>query len=149
MSNTVSSTAVSDNGCNGTVKYQFCKSTSDSTSNCSSSNISSWLSTTGYTFNSLSDGTKYYYFVRTQDGLGNTSDWSSSTSSTQDNTAPAISFDKNSGVAANSHSVVVTASDSTSKLAASQKIKYRWQTDSTCSTTGSQYTEVALSPTAA
>ena len=66
-----------------------------------------------------------------------------------DKTSPAISFDKNSGTAANSHSVTVTASDSTSKLAASQKIKYRWQTSATCSTTASDYTEKALSPTTA
>ena len=62
--NTVYSEAVSDNGCNSTVQYQFCKSTTNNTSNCSGNNISSWLSTTEYTFNKLSDGTKYYYFVR-------------------------------------------------------------------------------------
>ena len=91
-SNAVASTAVSDNGCNATVKYQYCKATSNSTWSCSSSNISSWLSTTWTTFSSLTDGTKYYYFVRTQDGLWNTSVWSASTSSTQDNTAPVVAL---------------------------------------------------------
>ncbi len=62
---------------------------------------------------------------------------------------PSVSFDKQSGSVAKSHSVVVTVSDSTSKLAASQSIKYRWQTGSTCSTTTSQYTSAALSPTTA
>ena len=63
---------------------------------------------------------------------------------------PTISFNKNSGTAAKSHSVVVTVSDSgVCKLAASQKIKYRWQTSATCSTKASDYKEIALSPTAA
>ena len=37
------------------------------------------------------DGQKYYYFVQSRDWLGNTSAWSASTFSTQDNTAPTIS----------------------------------------------------------
>ena len=80
------------------MKYQYCKATSNATTNCSSNNISSWLTTTGNTFSSLSDGQIYYYFVRTQDGLGNTSSWSASTSSTQDNTAPVIALSGSANV---------------------------------------------------
>ncbi len=64
-----------------------------------------------------------------------------------DTQAPIVSFDKESGEENTSHSVVVTVSDSPAWLPANQKIKYRWQTSSTCSTTNSDYTEKALSPT--
>jgi phosphopantetheinyl transferase (holo-ACP synthase) len=47
---------------------------------------------------------------------------------------PEVTFDKNSGTAAKSHSVVITVSDIEDGLAANQNIKYRWQTDGTCST---------------
>lgn len=62
----MTSSKVSDNGCNGSVSYQYCRNTSNSTSSCTAS---SWLSTTGTTFESLSDGQIYYYFVRAKDGL--------------------------------------------------------------------------------
>ena len=64
-----------------------------------------------------------------------------------DMTKPLVTFSAQSGAAASSHSVTLTASDSTSKLAASQKIKYKWSTSSECGTAG--FTEKALSPTTA
>ena len=130
-SNTVYSYTTTDHGCSSTVQYQFCKSTDANTNSCSSSNISSWLDGTSHTFTNLSDQ-KYYYFVRTKDWLGNIGSWSSSTYSTQDSIKPSITFDKNSGAAAGSHSVVVTVTDTWSKLANNSKLRYKWTTDSNC-----------------
>ena len=88
LSNTVISSTVTDNGCNGSVQYQFCYNTANSVENCTTSN---WTSSATATFNSLTDWTKYYYFVRSKDELWNTSEWSASTYSTQDATAPVLS----------------------------------------------------------
>ena len=149
LSNTVSSNTVSDNGCNQTVQYQFCKSETSSNTSCTNiSNLSSWTTTPTATFNNLTDGWKYYYFVRSNDGLWNISNWSTSTNSTQDNTKPTITFDKNSWSAASSHTVKVTVSDTGSKLAASQTLYYRWQTGATCSMIQSQYSALSLNNSA-
>ncbi|MFZ5391911.1 MAG: LamG-like jellyroll fold domain-containing protein [Patescibacteria group bacterium] len=91
--NTVTSNTVNDTGVGG-VNYQFCFSNSDSTENC---NSSAWLTTNSYTFTNLAHEVKYYYFVRSKDALNNTSVWSGSTSSTQDNVAPAILSIENIG----------------------------------------------------
>jgi len=85
-SNQVTSTTVTDAGTGG-VQYQFCQNTNNSTENCTNSN---WSDTPSYTFTNLSHDTKYYFFVRSRDNLQNTSTWSSSVSSTQDNIAPTI-----------------------------------------------------------
>lgn len=129
--NTVYSYTTTDRGCSPTVQYQFCKSITNNTNSCSSSNISSWLDETSHTFTNLSNQ-KYFYFVRTRDWLGNIGSWSSSTYSTQDSIKPTITFDKNSGAAAGSHSVVVTVTDTWSKLENNSKIRYKRTTDSTC-----------------
>jgi hypothetical protein len=83
-SNAVASTTATDTGVGG-VQYEFCRNTTNSTSGCTSSG---WLGTNSHTFSSLTNGQIYYYFVRSRDSLGNTSTWSASTSSTQDNAAP-------------------------------------------------------------
>ena len=133
LSNTVTASTVTDNGCNGNVQYQFCKSTADSTTNCSDTNLSNWSSSTSATFTNLTDGQKYYYFVRTKDGLWNTSEWSSSTSSTQDNSAPNISFENpvNQGPSI-ADDVAVDWDDATVK-------KWKYSDTNSCPTISSSY----------
>ena len=84
--NFVSTSGSTDSGVGG-VQYEFCRNTTDTTTDCTSSG---WTSNTNYTFSSLSDGEIYYYFVRAKDSLDNTTDWSQSTSSTQDNSSPNV-----------------------------------------------------------
>ncbi len=49
---------------------------------------SDWTVSTGHDFSSLIDGVTYYYRVKSRDALGWESSWSSTTSSTQDASAP-------------------------------------------------------------
>ncbi len=48
-----------------------------------------WITNTFFEFTGLTDGQQYFYRVQAKDELDNTSDWSGSTQSTQDATAPA------------------------------------------------------------
>lgn len=92
-SNTVSSSTSTD-GWAGWVQYEFCMKTSSTvpSSSCDGT-TSSWTTSNSTTFSSLSIGSTYYYFVRSRDGLGNTTAWSSSTYSQQISSAPpTISF---------------------------------------------------------
>ena len=85
LTNTVASSVATDAGVGG-VQYEYCRNTTNVTAGCTSSG---WGAATGATFGSLTDGQIYYYFVRSKDSLNNISEWSASTSSTQDNAAPA------------------------------------------------------------
>jgi cysteine-rich repeat protein len=67
------------------VEYQFCRNTTNSTTDCIAGE---WTSNPEHTFTWLADGQIYYYFVRARDSLNNTTGWSSSVSSTQDASAP-------------------------------------------------------------
>lgn len=140
LSNTVSSNTVSDNGCNPSVQYQFCKSETQSLGSKNCPDSSNWVTQPQATFSNLTDGKIYYYFVRAKDGLWNTSNWSDYTSSTQDNTRPIITFDKNSWPAAQTHTVKVTITDTGSHLINNEKLYYRWQTSNTCSNIETNYT---------
>ncbi|MFZ2911957.1 MAG: LamG domain-containing protein, partial [Candidatus Absconditicoccaceae bacterium] len=88
VSNTISSTTVTDGGVGG-VQYEFCINTGNNTTSCL---------TTGLTINNrinftgLVNSQVYYYFVRSKDGLGNNSSWSTSTSSIQDSESPSTSM---------------------------------------------------------
>ena len=84
LSNTVASSVATDTGVK-CVEYEYCRNTTNSTSGCTSSG---WTGTNSSTFGGLSNGQIYYYFVRARDTLLNTTAWSASTSSTQDNAAP-------------------------------------------------------------
>lgn len=136
LTNTVSSNTVTDNGCDQTVQYQF--NISETSTNYNA--LSSWTTSPTTTFYNLIDGKQYYYYVRAKDGLWNTSSWSSSTRSTQDNTRPTVTFDKNSWQAAPTHTVKVTITDTGSHLINNEKLYYRWQTSSTCSNIETNYT---------
>ncbi|MCF7846946.1 MAG: FG-GAP-like repeat-containing protein [Candidatus Gracilibacteria bacterium] len=73
----VTSGTVTDSGCDGNVEYQFCRNTSDSTTGCTAS---SWGASASASYSGMSAGNTYYFFVRSRDGLSNTSNWSSSVS---------------------------------------------------------------------
>lgn len=73
---TVKTNIVSDNGCSNSVKYQFCKTPSNNTNQCTAANISQWTTDTWYTFTSLQTNTTYYFFVRAKDDLNNITEWS-------------------------------------------------------------------------
>ncbi|NOQ54064.1 MAG: hypothetical protein GQ558_05610, partial [Thermoplasmata archaeon] len=83
--NTIEWTEVTDAGIGG-ERYQV--QMDDAPSFATPSATSGWLTTTSYTFSSLTDGTTYYYRVRSRDGFSQVSDWSGTTSSTQDASAP-------------------------------------------------------------
>ncbi len=71
---TVTSNTVTDTGCAGSVEYQFCHNTSNTTTGCTSS---SWSGTASASFTgSVGDN---FLFVRSRDGLSQESAWSSST----------------------------------------------------------------------
>ncbi|MBT6831818.1 hypothetical protein HOA64_02045, partial [bacterium] len=132
--NTVASTTASDTGCNGTVQYQYCKNTSNSTAGCTGGNLGGW-GTNSHNFTGLSGGQIYYYFVQTKDGLSNTSGWSSSTSSTQDASAPVITItDDASGSWAQSDTIAATIVDPNLSVS-----KWDYDADGTCSTTAGDY----------
>ncbi len=84
LSNSVTSTVSTDAGVK-CVEYEFCRNTTNSTASCTSSG---WTGSASNTFTALSNGQQYFYFVRAKDSLQNTTAWSASTSSTQDNLAP-------------------------------------------------------------
>jgi hypothetical protein len=130
--NTVASTTATDAGVGG-VQYEFCRNTTNSTSGCTSSG---WGSTTGATFSSLTNGQIYYYFVRSRDSVGNTSVWSASTSSTQDNAAPTTSFSANTATcSAGDITVTLTCNDWTGAWCASTQYKVVDQATA-CDTSG-------------
>jgi len=83
--NTIEWTEVTDAGIGG-ERYQV--QVDDAASFATPISSSGWLTTTSYTFSSLTDGTTYYYRVRSRDGFSQVSDWSGITSSTQDTSAP-------------------------------------------------------------
>jgi hypothetical protein len=83
--NTIDWSVVTDAGI-GSVRYQVEASTIPSFSTVFAT--SGWTTLTSYTFTSLTDGTTYYYRVRSRDGFLQVSDWSSTASSTQDTSAP-------------------------------------------------------------
>jgi titin len=83
--NTIEWTEVSDAGIEG-ERYQV--QMDDAPSFATPMANSGWLTTTSYTFSSLTDGTQYYYRVRSRDAFIQISDWSGTTSSTQDSSAP-------------------------------------------------------------
>jgi len=146
LSNTVTSSTVTDAGVGG-VQYQFCRNTSNTTTGCTTSG---WSGTASATFNSLTDGQIYYYFVQAKDSLGNTSAWSTSTFSTQDNTGPTVS---GSATALSSTSIqwTITASDSVSGLNTTAAYSFdgtNWVTSNTLTesslTPNTQYTKSTL-----
>ncbi len=69
------------------MEYEFCRNTGNTSAGCTSNG---WGSTTGTTFTSLTNNQIYYYFVRSRDAFQNTSAWSASVNSRQDNTAPNV-----------------------------------------------------------
>lgn len=148
LTNTIDITSATDQWCNlntNTIQYQFCKSTTNNTNNCNlSPNISSRSWATSTTFDNLTHWQKYYYFVRSKDIAWNTSDWSQSTYSTQDNKGPEITFNPQSWNAALSHTVTITTSDDISKLKNNQSIKYKRQTNDTCDETDNGYIQTQL-----
>ncbi len=87
-SNTVRSETVTDGGIGGTVEYQFGWNLTGN-ANSGMTVMSNWTTTPEMIFGYLADNT-YYYFVRARDVLGNTSAWSSPTSSIQDNLAATL-----------------------------------------------------------
>lgn len=85
--NTISATVGSDNLVGG-IEYMFqVDENADFSSPFSSSG---WITSTQYTFSGLSDDTQYFYRVRGRDRLYNTTNWSSSVNSIQDNTPPLL-----------------------------------------------------------
>lgn len=62
-------------------------------------------------FSTLANGQIYYYFVRSKDTLGNTSNWSASTFSTQDATLPTISISSPSSGSRQSGNFTVSFAD--------------------------------------
>lgn len=85
--NTVESIVSTDSVVGG-VRYNFQSSISNDFSVISAD--SGWLSVPYFTFPNLDDGSTYYYRARSQDKLGNVSNWGSPTASTQDATFPNI-----------------------------------------------------------
>jgi hypothetical protein len=83
--NTIQWTEVTDAGIGG-ERYQV--QMDDAPSFATPVSTSGWTTATSYTFSSLTDGTTYYYRVRSRDGFSQASDWSGTTSSTQDTSAP-------------------------------------------------------------
>jgi fibronectin type 3 domain-containing protein len=83
--NTIEWTEVTDAGVGG-ERYQV--QMDDAPSFATPVSTSGWTTATSYTFSSLTDGTTYYYRVRSRDGFSQVSDWSGTTTSTQDSSAP-------------------------------------------------------------
>jgi len=100
---------------------------------------------TSKTYSSESDNNKYICY-KAVDPAWNESYKLSAKVEKIDATAPSIAFDKNSWTAAKSHTVTITVTDNSSQIKANQSIKYRWQTSDNCSSTASDYTSLALSP---
>ena len=107
--------------------------------------INSWTPFTNWTKISYSTEWTSTLYLCAKDNAWNTNAWNGAYKI--DTVAPTISFDKESGAIAKNHSVIVTASDTTSKLADSQKISYKWSTTETCWT--EWFTELAINPAAA
>ncbi len=84
--NIVSWSAVKDGGIGG-VEYYTEISTDGAFTNPLGSG---WMDGTEYTWNNLGDGSRYWYRVRSRDAFGQESEWSSFTSSTQDDRAPPV-----------------------------------------------------------
>ena len=83
--------AVSDNpsgGSYGYVRYQA--GVFDNSTSLEPLYTSPWLTGTAYTFNSLADGEKYFFRVRSKDGLGFESSWSLYRVTTMDSTPPTV-----------------------------------------------------------
>jgi hypothetical protein len=122
-SNTVASGEAIDNGI-GNINYNFCRNTEDTSLGCTQSG---WQAGNSYTFNDLTSGQTYYYFVQAKDGLDNTTNWSNSTSSNQDNTGPALYASNSSSTWKKSLILAtVTSSDAGSGLA---QTRYIWGTN--------------------
>lgn len=85
--NTVAWGASADAGVGG-VQYQVEVSTSSVFSGIFAT--SAWGAGTSASFFSLTDGTTYYYHVKSRDSFGHVSAWSQAVSSTQDNSAPTV-----------------------------------------------------------
>ncbi|MCK5251639.1 MAG: fibronectin type III domain-containing protein, partial [Thermoplasmata archaeon] len=83
--NTIEWTEVTDAGIGG-ERYQV--QIDDAPSFATPLANSGWTTLTSYTFSGLTDGTKYYYRVHSRDAFVQISDWSGTTSSTQDASAP-------------------------------------------------------------
>ena len=124
-----------------TNNLNYSKYSRTSASNC----ISNWISFTNWTTLPYNTEWTSTLYLCIEDKAWNTN--SRSWTYKLDKTVPSISFDKQSWAIAKNHSVIVTISDSTSKLAASQKIKYKWSTTGNCWT--DWFTEKSLSPTVA
>ena len=83
--NTIEWSEVTDAGIGG-EQYQV--EVDDSPSFSSPLGSSGWTTLTSYTVTGLTDGTTYYYRVRSRDGFSQASEWSTMVSSTQDASAP-------------------------------------------------------------
>ncbi len=84
--NTITWTAVSDGGV-GNVEYEAQASAFPTFATPTSSG---WVRGTSHTFSGLTDGTTYYYRVRSRDAFGQVSMWSNVERSTQDNSPPSV-----------------------------------------------------------
>jgi len=121
LANTVSATTATDAGSQG-ILYEFCRNTTDTTAGCTSSTRTG---VTTFTFTNLTDNQVYYYFVRAKDAVDNTSSWSASVNSEQDETPPTTAVIPNgSACETGSTTITLTCSD-TSGVG--------------CATTGTQY----------
>lgn len=81
--------------------------------------------------------------VTITDNAWNSTTCTSDYAAKMDKVSPTISFNKPNGTTNTSHSIVVSASDNW-EFSWSLNIKYRWQTESTCSNNESEYSSTTL-----
>ena len=107
--------------------------------------ITDWIAFTNWTILPYNNEWTSTLYLCVEDKAWNTNTWNWTYK--LDKTIPAVSFNNQNWAIAKSHSIVVTVNDSTSKLAANQKIKYKWSASETCWT--DWFTEIALTPATA